>query len=141
MKIGETVKMTMALVLVAGLVVTVGCGGKKEVIPEPTPMAVFTPEPTPEPEPEMQYYMVVPGDTLWGISGMADIYGDHFQWPLIFKANRDQIQDPDLIYTDQEFVISREFTPEEVEMAIENAKRTPRYVPHTQPRMTLPIEY
>ncbi len=140
MKIQATMKTTMAFVLVCGLMVTVGCGGKKEVVPEPTPMAVV-PEPTPEPTPEMQRYVVVPGDTLWGISGMADIYGDNFQWPLIFKANRDQIEDPDIIQVDQDLVISREFTPEEVEMAIENAKKTPRYVRHKKPRRQLPIEY
>jgi len=139
MKINEMVKLTMAFVLVAGLIGSIGCGGKKEVVPEPTPMAVVEPEPMPEPE--MQRYTVVPGDTLWGISGMADIYGDNFQWPLIFKANRDQIEDPDIIEVDQDFVISREFTPEEVEMAIENAKRTPRYKRHKLPRRTLPIEY
>jgi nucleoid-associated protein YgaU len=101
------------------------------------------PEPMPEEttEPEMQRYSVMQGDSLWDISGMADIYGDNFQWPLVFKANRDQIEDPDIIEIGQDLAISREFSAEEVEMAIENAKRTPRYVPHTQPRQRLPIEY
>lgn len=139
MKMKETVKVSVAAVLVCGLIGMVGCGGKKEVKPEPTPMAVV--EATPEPTPEMQRYMVMQGDTLWDISGMADIYGDNFQWPLIFKANRDQIEDPDIIEIDQDLVISREFTPEEVETAIENAKQTPRYKRHTRPRQRLPIEY
>lgn len=139
MRIDEMVKFSVVAVLVCGMVGLVGCGGKKEIQPEPTPEMVAEPEP--EPEPEMQRYTVTQGDTLWDISGQMDIYGDNFQWPLIFKANRDQIEDPDIIEIGQDLAISREFSQEEVEMAIENARRTPRYVPHTQPRMTLPIEY
>ncbi len=137
MRIDEMVKFSMVTVLVFAMVGMVGCGGKKEIQPEPTPEVVAEPEP----EPEMERYSVIQGDTLWDISGQMDIYGDNFQWPLIFKANRDQIEDPDIIEIGQDLAISREFSQEEVEMAIENARRTPRYVPHTQPRRTLPIEY
>ncbi len=139
MELKQMVKIGVSVILVSGMVGLVGCGGKKEVKPEPTPVVVATPEPTPEPE--MQRYTVSSGDTLWGISGKQDIYGDSFQWPLIFKANRDQIEDPDIIEIGQDLAVSREFSSEEVEMAIENAKRTPRYVPHTKPRQRLPIEY
>ncbi|MBN1596580.1 LysM peptidoglycan-binding domain-containing protein [candidate division FCPU426 bacterium] len=140
MQWNEMMKISAVAVVVCGMMVMAGCGGKKEVKPEPTPVAV-APEPTPEPEQETQRYSVMRGDTLWDISGNSDIYGDNFQWPLIFKANRDQIEDPDIIEIGQDLAISREFTQEEVEMAIENAKRTPRYVPHTKPRRRLPIEY
>ncbi len=142
MKFDGIVKFSVAVFLASALVGMAGCGGKTEIQPEPTPM-MAEPEPIPEeaPEPEMQRYSVLQGDTLWDISGMADIYGDNFQWPLVFKANRDQIEDPDIIEIGQDLAISREFSAEEVEMAIENAKRTPRYVPHTTPRQRLPIEY
>jgi nucleoid-associated protein YgaU len=36
-------------------------------------------------------YTVVKGDCLWKISGKSEIYNDPFQWPLIYDANRDQI--------------------------------------------------
>lgn len=142
MKFDGIVKFSVAIFLVSALVGMSGCGGSTEIQPEPTPM-MAEPEPMPEEttEPEMQRYSVMQGDSLWDISGMADIYGDNFQWPLVFKANRDQIEDPDIIEIGQDLAISREFSAEEVEMAIENAKRTPRYVPHTQPRQRLPIEY
>ncbi|MGQ4808891.1 hypothetical protein NKDENANG_02286 [Candidatus Entotheonellaceae bacterium PAL068K] len=39
------------------------------------------------------------GDTLWGISGSMSIYENPFMWPLLHRANRDQIQDPDLIFS------------------------------------------
>jgi LysM repeat protein len=140
MKLNGMCKLTVAAVLVTGLAGLAGCGGKKEVKPESTPVAaVETPTPTPQATP--QRYTVSKGDTLWGISGKQDVYGDNFQWPLIFKANRDQIQDPDVIEVGQDFNISHEFSQEDVAKAIDNAKKTPKYKHHTKPRKRLPVEY
>ena len=52
-------------------------------------------------------YAVQRGDTLWGISGREQIYHNPFMWPLIYKANSQQIRDPDLIFPRQIFVIPR----------------------------------
>ncbi len=52
-------------------------------------------------------YTVVRGDCLWNISGFESIYADPIQWPRIYRANKDQIKDPDLIYPDQVFDIPR----------------------------------
>lgn len=68
-------------------------------------------------------YTVQPGDNLWRIAAMADIYADPFQWPLIFKANQSQIKDPDLIYPGQVLKIPRDASREEIEKAIRQAKR------------------
>jgi hypothetical protein len=84
---------------------------------------------------------VVKGDTLWAISGMNLAYKDNFQWPLLFKSNRDQIKDPDLIYPKQEFCVRHDFSKEEIEKARKDASDTPKYVPHTKPRETLPVDY
>jgi hypothetical protein len=132
-------KVIAAVALIGGLMVVAGCGGKQQVKPEATPVA--TAEPTPAPTPAAQHYSVVKGDTLWGIAGQKDVYGDNFQWPLVFKANRDQIQDPDIIEIGQDLAISKEFSQEDVAKAIENAKKTPRYKHHKKPRKRLPIEY
>lgn len=140
MGLNFTGKVMMTTVLIGGLMVMAGCGAKQQVKSEPTPEVVAA-EPTPEPTPSSQRYSVNRGDTLWGIAGLGDVYGDNFQWPLIFKANRDQIQDPDIIEIGQDLAISREFSQREVALAIEAAKRTPRYVPHKSPRKRLPIEY
>jgi nucleoid-associated protein YgaU len=43
-------------------------------------------------------YTVERGDSLWKISGKERIYGDPVRWPRIYRANRDQIVDPNLIY-------------------------------------------
>lgn len=50
-------------------------------------------------------YTVVRGDHLWGIAKKKEHYGNGFAWPIIYKANRDQIKDPDLIYPDQVFKV------------------------------------
>jgi len=44
-------------------------------------------------------------DCLWRIAEYKFIYGDPWKWPIIYKANKDQIKDPDLIYPGQVFDI------------------------------------
>ena len=41
------------------------------------------------------------GEYLSMIAGYGQIYGDTMKWPRLYRANRDQIEDPDLIYPDQ----------------------------------------
>lgn len=50
-------------------------------------------------------YTVVRGDHLWGIARKKEHYGNPFAWPVIYKANRDKIKNPDLIYPKQVFKI------------------------------------
>jgi nucleoid-associated protein YgaU len=45
--------------------------------------------------------VVQPGNSLWRIA--RRLYGDGFQYTVIYQANRDQIRDPDLIYPGQVF--------------------------------------
>ena len=49
--------------------------------------------------------IVQPGNSLWRIA--RRIYGDGFQYSVIFDANRTEIGDPDLIYPGQVFVVPR----------------------------------
>src|ERR1039457_671175 len=56
----------------------------------------------------MEKYVVKDGDTLWAISQQSGIYSDSFQWPLIFKTDRDLIQDPDQITPGQVLMIQKE---------------------------------
>ena len=67
-------------------------------------------------------YIVQSGDHLWGISGQAQVYGDSYQWPLLYKRNRDNIYDPDLIYPGQVLHIDREASEEQIQLAIAHAK-------------------
>ena len=70
----------------------------------------------------MDQYVVQRGDNLWDISGKDQVYGNPYQWPLIYKANRDKIRDADLIYPGQEFAIDRDYSMGEKNAAVEHAK-------------------
>jgi len=50
-------------------------------------------------------YLVKPGDSLWRISGRAEVLGRPTKWRRLYEANRDRIQDPDRIYPGQEIQI------------------------------------
>jgi len=104
------------------------------------------PEPTPTPEakveaPAKANYVVKPGDSLWKISGEDSVLGDSFRWPLLYKENRDQIQDPDLIEPKQDLGYKKEYAESEIAGAVKKAKETPKYQPHSTPRESLPVKY
>ena len=67
-------------------------------------------------------YTVVHGDHLWGIAGRDMIYGNPYQWPLIYKNNTDRIKDADLINPDQVLVIPRQASRGEIDAAISHAR-------------------
>lgn len=70
----------------------------------------------------LKNYDVVRGDSLWDIAARSIIYQNAYQWPLIFKANRDQIKDPDLIFPGQRFDIPRDYSDAERDAAIDHAR-------------------
>ena len=91
-----------------------------ESIDEPT--AVVEEEIPAEEDTGDTSYVVEQGDNLWTISGQEDIYDNPYQWPLIYKANRDQIRDADLIFPGQEFTIVRGMSEYEIDAAVNHAK-------------------
>ncbi len=58
-------------------------------------------------------YEVQPGDYLWKIAKMPEIYGNPYAWIRIYTYNRDQIKNPDLIYPKQVFRIPKVAGPNE----------------------------
>ena len=97
-----------------------------EVKPEPSPVvkvepAVVVPEKPWTPSP-LTLWVVHKGEHLWGISAHDKVYGDPYQWPLLFKRNRHQIEDADLIYPGQVLHIERDLSNAEIDRAIEHAK-------------------
>ncbi|KAF0151741.1 MAG: LysM domain protein [Ignavibacteria bacterium] len=75
-------------------------------------------------------YEVVRGDHLWGIARKKEHYTNPFAWPIIYKANRDQIKNPDLIFPKQMFQIPN--LTEEEKSKYEKIRRNYKPAPATQ---------
>lgn len=67
-------------------------------------------------------WTVTSGDNLWSISEHAEVYGVAEQWPLLYKRNRDQIQDADLIRPGMVLEIPRDSSTSAISAAIKHAK-------------------
>ncbi len=85
-----------------------------------------------------QTHVVVAGETLWALA--QRYYEDPFLWPQIYEANRTQIEDPNLIEPDQQFVIpgiAAEMAADEParvgEVAVTVAPQTPEAPPAEEP--------
>ena len=74
------------------------------------------------PVPAISAYVVQAGDHLWGISSQPKVYGDPYQWPLLFKRNRAEITDADLIYPGQMIQIERDMSDAQIQEAIDHAR-------------------
>ncbi len=117
MKITTNLKNVL---LISTAAIFVGCSGaaQQEETPEEVKAA-----PTAAPVAASESnYQVERGDSLWGISGKAEIYANPYQWPLIYKKNSDKINDADLIYPGQVFAIENNPSSSEVSAAIQHAK-------------------
>lgn len=76
------------------------------VIAEKAPVPFVTAVPTVIIE-QNEVYSVVKGDCLWSIAGKSTVYGDPFSWPILWKANIDQIKNPDRIEVGQVLMVRR----------------------------------
>jgi len=59
----------------------------------------------PEPEEEVEYYTIQSGDTLWAIA--SKFLGNGSRYNEIFEANKEVIQDADLIFPGQKIRIPK----------------------------------
>jgi nucleoid-associated protein YgaU len=125
---------TLSMVLVAVALGACATQKEKETPPPPAPEApkaeapvepTAAPAPAPVVAPVSNLptnYEVVRGDNLWNIAGQSRIYGNPYQWPLIYKANSGKIKDADLIYPGQNFDINRSASAAEIDAAVQHAK-------------------
>jgi LysM repeat protein len=97
---------------------------KRDELQKPSDSTPAVPETIPA------IYAVKKGDTLPSIASKHEIYNDSYMWPLIYKANRDQIKDPKVLYAGQELKIPREMTTEEIiEARRESGAPDPEKIP------------
>lgn len=101
------------------------------VVETPPDKAVDLPAPPPIQTPPqekkvglLRQVQVAPGETLFTLAGRRDVYGDSLLWPLIYKANRDQIKDPQEIFVGQVFSIPRDKNVQEQNAAREEARHS-----------------
>lgn len=52
-----------------------------------------------------EIYRVKRGDCLWTIAEKSEVYGSSFYWPLLYRANKGLIVDPDTIEPGDELII------------------------------------
>jgi nucleoid-associated protein YgaU len=76
----------------------------------------------PPPPPPLVRYTVSQGETLWLIAARREVYGEPLLWPLLYRANRDQIRDPRQIHAGQILDIPRGISAAERKEAIERAR-------------------
>lgn len=50
-------------------------------------------------------YTVERGDNLWNIAKKENLYDDPYMWPRIYRANREEIKDPDMIFPEQTLAV------------------------------------
>ncbi len=111
------------LILALALALTAGCATTEEQQPADDQPADQAQPAAPEPAANNDdSYTVARGDHLWGISSQSRIYGNPYQWPLIYKANADQIEDADLINPGQVLTISRSASAADIDAAVRHAK-------------------
>ncbi len=87
---------------------------------------------------DFYHYVVVDGDSLWRIAGKKKHGGDPFRWTLWFKANRDQITDPDLIFANQKLQAPRHPRVDVVMAARKQAMNWPVYRAKPKPAAMSP---
>ncbi len=114
--------LKLAAIVLAAAVVT-GCVSAKSKPTEPAEPAAPAPAATTISVPEtITRWTVVAGNHLWGISGTWEVFNLPEKWPLLYKANLDQIEDADLIFPGQVLEIPRDSSVDEIEDAIQHAK-------------------
>jgi len=79
----------------------------------------------PKERPLPTYHTVKRGETLPQIAAQSDVYNDYRLWPLLYRANRDQIRDPRHIWPGQVLRIPRNLSREELSEARRYAQEKP----------------
>jgi len=76
-------------------------------------------------------YHVTTEESLWEIASRDETYADGTLWPLLYKANRDQIKDPRKVYPGQTLAIPRGASQQELDAARHEAAESEFFSPMT----------
>jgi len=110
------------ILLAASIAAMMSACQTNEPAPEEKPAAEAPAEAPAAEAPASETYDVVQGDNLWNIAGKSRIYGNPYQWPLLYKANSDKIEDADLIHPGQSLTVARGMSSAEIDAAVHHAK-------------------
>jgi hypothetical protein len=119
------IAVIIAMAFAVSVVFITGCGGKSQKINgvADEESQVMDEAKQGEKESLPTTYMVESGDTLWSIAKKAEIYGNDQQWPLIYDANRDILDDyKKPLEEGQKLIIPRNISAVDIEQAKEKAK-------------------
>lgn len=81
------------------------------------------------------------GQTLWSIAQSGAGFGKACNWPLLYKANKSDVQDPDLIYPGQVLSVPKGVPAVESDNACKAAGTYGPYEPHTKPRTDVKLDF
>ncbi|MCM2358061.1 MAG: LysM peptidoglycan-binding domain-containing protein [Geobacteraceae bacterium] len=79
----------------------------------------------PRERPLPSHHTVKRGETLPQIAARSDVYNDYRLWPLLYRANRDQIRDPRHVWPGQVLRIPRNVSREDIAEARRYAQERP----------------
>jgi len=96
---------------------------------KPAPVVVKKASPIVKAPKPVNHVEVHAGENLAIIAARAEVYKDALLWPLIYKANRDQIKDPTVIFPGQILLIPRDKSRDEVEAARREARELNLFQP------------
>jgi len=94
----------------------------KARLPKPVPVAVKKAPPVAVKPKLVDKVEVQAGENLATIAAQVQVYQDALLWPLIYKANRDQIKNPEEIFSGQVLMIPRDKTKDEIDAARQEAQ-------------------
>ncbi|MEA3362117.1 MAG: LysM peptidoglycan-binding domain-containing protein [Thermodesulfobacteriota bacterium] len=105
---------------------------REAIVPEPkkpAPIVVKKTPPIVKAPKLVDHVEVRAGENLAIIAARVEVYKDALLWPLIYKANRDQIKDPTAIFSGQTLLIPRDKSRDEVEAARQEARELNLFQP------------
>ena len=82
-------------------------------------------------------YTVQANDTLWSIAAKPEVYGSGWKYPLIIKANKEMLRNPNNLKVGSDLQIPRDYSKEEEEAAKEALKNSRRGPPEHRWRREL----